>query len=77
MPWFIYKFPEDPLEYTSYFLVKGTPQCEGVTLCAIYAMSMPNSIPVCPALTPELKKAIKRALKGKITDGVTMLRQLQ
>ncbi|KIO78295.1 hypothetical protein TH53_04590 [Pedobacter lusitanus] len=77
MPWFIYKFPEDPLEVTSYFLVKGTPQCDGMTLCAIYADSIPDCIPACPELTPELKKAIKRAMKGKITKGVTLLRQIR
>lgn len=74
MPWFIYKFPEDPLEPNSYYLVKGTPRSQGNTLSAIFADVVPNTDPPQPKLTKSIKKSINTALKGKISIGVTLLR---
>lgn len=74
MPWFIYKYPEDPFEPSSYYLVKGKPRCEGSTLSAIYAETQPNTIPALPVLNDAIKQAINMALQGEITPSITLLR---
>jgi len=77
MPWFIYKFPEDPLEEMSYTLVRGTPRCTGNTLSAIFADVQPNTDPALPVIKRKTKVAIEKALIGEITPGITMLRMGQ
>lgn len=72
--WFIYKFPEDPFEPSSYYLVKGTPRSIGIRLSAIFAEVVLNTDPAVPLLNKSMRKAIKSALKGQITDGITLLR---
>lgn len=74
MPWFIYKFPEDPFIQSSYYLVQGTPRSSGNNLSAIFTNIEPNTDPALPNLNKSVRKAIKMALKGYITPGITLLR---
>ncbi len=78
MPWFIYKFPEDPFEPSSYYLVKGIPVSDGTsTLSAIYTTVEPSTIPATPVISSTLVEAIGLALNGHVSPGVTLLRSNQ
>jgi len=73
MPWYVYNYPGDPCDPNSYLLSIGIPICTGDTLCAIYAQSS-GSIPSKPKITDEVCAAIRKAINGEITSGVTALR---
>lgn len=73
MPWFIYNYPLDTLQPSSYTLTTGTPTCTGNSLCAIFTTSQPNTNPALPVLTDPVKAAINAANDGTITNGVTKL----
>ncbi len=73
MPWFVYNFPLDTFEPTSYTVITGTPTCTGNSLCAIYTTAEPNTNPALPVLTEDVQLAISDANSGIITTGVTRL----